>query len=143
MITINELAEAVGVSPHTAHNWLARRPHLGVKVGGRRLVPRSAVRAYRESQAANRAKPLEAVPDCLRRAIQRQTRKSGGCRLWTGPCGHDGLPRVVITQSLPVGRYAYVARFGALRAGERVGPTCGNSACIEHLKVREDRVGSK
>jgi hypothetical protein len=25
MITINEPAQAVGVKPHAAHNWLARR----------------------------------------------------------------------------------------------------------------------
>jgi hypothetical protein len=136
MITVNELTQAVGVTPHAARKWLARRPHLGIKVGGRRLVPRSVVRTYRNSQAANQAQPLASVPGYIRRKIQRQTRKSRECRLWTGPFGHDGLPRVVITRSFPVARYAYVAKNGPLKAGERVGPTCGNPDCIEHLERR-------
>jgi hypothetical protein len=125
MITISELAAAVGVTPHAAHNWLSRRRSLGVKVGGRRLVPRSTIGEYRKSQAVNRAQPLDAVPPYVQRALLRQTRKSGKCRLWTGPLGHDGLPRVVLTQSYPVGRYAYVARHG---------PPQGRRACRPDLR---------
>jgi excisionase family DNA binding protein len=140
MITVAELAEAVGVSRRAARTWVSRRPGLGFKVGGRRLVPRSAVTAYKRSQAVNRARALEVVPEVIRRMIHRQTRKVGNCRIWTGPFGHDGLPRLVLTQSLQAGRYAYVARHGPLKEGERVGSTCGNPRCLEHLQVQNGRI---
>jgi excisionase family DNA binding protein len=133
MLTVNELSAAVGVSLKTTRSWLARRPDLGVRVGNRRLVPRWAVREYLRSQATNRAKPLDAVPGFIARAIQNNTRKAGEHVLWIGPLGHDGLPRVVLTQSYPVGRYAYVQQHGPLAEGEKVTSTCGDPRCLEHL----------
>jgi hypothetical protein len=135
MITINELAQAVGVSPHTAHNWLSRRRVDKQYTGGSVLVPRSTIRAYRASQQRLRAKPLSAadIPPALTRALRRQVKPVGSCRVWTGNLDRDGYGTFLHTEKLIVHRAAWVLPHGPLKAGDRVGPTCDNPACVEHL----------
>jgi hypothetical protein len=141
MITINELAEAAGVSAHTAHNWLSRRSVPKQYAGGRVLVPRSTIRAYRASQQRLRAKPLAAadIPSALVRALRRRVKPVGSCRVWTGNTDINGYGTFVYSVKLIVHRAAWVLTHGPLKAGDRVGPTCGDPACIEHLEVREGR----
>jgi excisionase family DNA binding protein len=138
MITIKELAQAVGVAPKTARNWLDRHSIPRQKSGGRVLIPRSTIRTYRACQRRMWAKPLTAadVPSALVRALRRRVKPVGSCRVWTGNTDINGYGTFVYSEKLIVHRAAWVLTHGPLKAGERVGPTCGHPACIEHLEVR-------
>lgn len=46
LLSVEEFAETISVSPRTAKNLIARGDVVSVKIGDRRLIPAAAVRGY-------------------------------------------------------------------------------------------------
>jgi len=60
--------------------------------------------------------------------------------VWTGHTDINGYGTFLYTVKLIVHRAAWVLTRGPLKAGDRVGPTCGNPACVEHLAKATGRL---
>ncbi len=58
--TTTEAAELVGVTPQTIKNWVARGILKGYRLGGRVVIPRTALADYRPLAEASKA--LEPLP---------------------------------------------------------------------------------
>ena len=64
LLTVSQVAEAVGASSQTIRNWIRAEQLLGVRIGNRFLIPRAEVERLRGDVAVSRGEsPWAFNPD--------------------------------------------------------------------------------
>lgn len=79
----------------------------------------------------------------LQQWIDANTSKQGRCVLWIGPCDTTGRPKGHVLGTRVKVRHVVLRDLKGRRiAGREVAPTCGNPACLSHLKAmtRSERI---